>query len=230
MSEHEFIASLRQRLTDHLPGRKAQRTAAAELTYGRHRGPAPAFARQAAVVVMLMEDSARDRWTIPLTRRPASIKHHGGQVAFPGGRIESGESSVEAALREFTEELGREPIEPVLVGELTPIYVYASDNLVHPVVVACRRPRLPWRPDPVEVEHIFEIDLRDLPLSWQAERLRRNVHGPAGGDAKLEFAVRVAHYEGQRIWGATAMILAEFAACLSTTSGPPIGNGPVTGG
>ncbi len=217
MLSNQFISRLRHRLTQPLPGRTAQSLAMPGLSYGRHCGPAPRTARQAAVVVMLIQDAAG--WKIPLTRRPLTIKHHGGQISLPGGRIETGESSVEAALREFEEELGVEPHDAVLCGELSPTYVYASDNLVHPVVMACHRPTMAWKPDPVEVEMVIELPLPELQASgrWETTTVRRTLKKAGRAVGELRFRAPGLVFQQHRIWGATGMILAELAECLRTS-------------
>ena len=57
-----------------------------QLSYGRHAGPAPCTARAAAVLLMLFR--RRGRWHLPLTERPKTLPHHGGQISLPGGAIE----------------------------------------------------------------------------------------------------------------------------------------------
>ena len=83
---------------------------APELSYGRHFGPAPSTARPAAVIALLVRRAGR--WHIPLTVRQAALGRHGGQISLPGGAVEPGESTAQAAERELAEELGvREPVE-----------------------------------------------------------------------------------------------------------------------
>ncbi|MEE2938046.1 MAG: NUDIX domain-containing protein, partial [Planctomycetota bacterium] len=65
---------------------------------------------------------------IPLTLRPKSLQHHAGQVCLPGGRLEGDENPSQAALREFEEELGVRPQVTCHCGELSALYVYASNN------------------------------------------------------------------------------------------------------
>ncbi|QEG42139.1 NUDIX hydrolase [Roseimaritima ulvae] len=213
-----FISQLQHQLTRPLPGRQAQQIAMPGLSYGRHCGPAPRTARQAAVVVMLMHRDGQ--WSIPLTKRPLAIKHHGGQISLPGGRIETGESTVEAALREFEEELGVRPVAPELCGELSPLYVYASDNLVHPVVMACQHPAEPWVPDRVEVDVVIDLPLQTLCDSsrWNAQTIRRPIVRERQQCGELTFRGPGLNYGEHWIWGATGMILAELASCLTVES------------
>ncbi len=191
------------------------------LCYGRHRGPAPDFARQAGVAVCLLQQAC-GRWVIPLTLRPRSLKHHGGQVCFPGGMIESGETAVEAAIREFTEELGHRPIRPVLCGELDPIYVYASNNLIRPSVFVADAPEQPWNPDLIEVDCVIELPLETVlnPAAWSVTRRSKVVlqSGRVAGEFRFD-APTLLHGE-YPIWGATAMLLARIADLVSAH--PPV--------
>ncbi|TWU23033.1 putative NUDIX hydrolase [Novipirellula galeiformis] len=193
------------------------------LAYGRHRGPARRGCRQAAVAISLYQDT-QQRWLIPLTRRPMTLKHHGGQICLPGGRLEAGESANVAALREFEEELGIRPQVQRCCGGLHPQYVYVSDNAVQPMVYIIDRPPSPWLPDPVEVEDVILLPLEELlrPSRRGVFRMNKRVHftqanpHPANesGFDTLEFNAPAFEYGGNRIWGATAMILDELARIL----------------
>src|SRR5262245_9119768 len=79
---------------------------APQLSYGRHAGPAPYTARAAAVMLLLFRRDHTRRWLLPLTERPATLAHHGGQISLPGGSLDPGELSDAAARRELDEELG----------------------------------------------------------------------------------------------------------------------------
>jgi 8-oxo-dGTP pyrophosphatase MutT (NUDIX family) len=195
-------AALRQALAQGLPGRAAQQSMAPELAYGRHRGPAPAAARPAAVLVLL--DQSRGEWSIPAMLRPATMKAHAGQISLPGGLVESGETAYETALREFTEELGCPADGLSILGTLTPVFVFISGFVVTPVVAVNRRP-LVFCPNPLEVAAVVPLPLSELldPAYRGSHLIRRN-----------DLAFRAPHYEisGHRVWGATSLILAEFAA------------------
>src|SRR5437870_3937012 len=90
-----------------LPGRAAQRVMAHRLAYGRHHGPVPDDARHAAVLLAVHRTLMG--WSIPAILRPETMKSHAGQVSLPGGLIETEETIVQTALREFEEELGAPP-------------------------------------------------------------------------------------------------------------------------
>lgn len=188
---------------------------ATALAYGRHRGPARSGSRVAAVAIaMYLDDDGQ--WKIPLTLRPSTLKHHGGQVCLPGGRVEPGESIREAALREFEEELGRVAKVTTHCGELSTQYVYASDNLVHPVVMMVDRPSLPWRPDPVEVAEVIAMPLSVLSDSSGRVMLTKSRPMRRDGVEVGRFTFRAAaiRYREHDIWGATALILDELARIL----------------
>jgi 8-oxo-dGTP pyrophosphatase MutT (NUDIX family) len=195
-------AALRQALARGLPGRAAQQTMAPELAYGRHRGPVPTAARPAAVLVLL--DQSRGEWSIPAMLRPATMKSHAGQISLPGGLVEPGETAHETALREFTEELGCPAEGLSIVGTLTPVFVFISGFVVTPVIAVNRRP-LVFCPNPLEVAAVVPLPMAQLlDPAYQSSHLIR----------RQELAFRAPHYEisGHRVWGATSLILAEFAA------------------
>jgi 8-oxo-dGTP pyrophosphatase MutT (NUDIX family) len=180
---------------------------APELSYGRHFGPASFTARPAAVIMLLVRRNGR--WHIPLTERPNTLLHHGGQISLPGGTVEPGESSADAALRELAEELGVcSPCE--MIGQLPGVYVYASDFLVTPWLAAT--PHIAsWNPRASEVERILELPL-DVLLDPQAVGAMMIDRGP------ISFRAPCFRFADDSIWGATAIILAELAGLLRTAT------------
>ncbi len=204
---------LAQRLASDVPLPRS--LARMSLAYGRHRGPAPLGTRRAAVVIALYRDSG-GRWMIPLTLRPRSLQHHGGQISLPGGRIERGEDVYTAALREFHEELGIEPSVLFRCGELSSQYVFASANLVRPVVTIVQSPAGPWRPDPVEVEEVIELPVSvltdDAHRRSRTREIRIRNQGSNVGSLAME--TPGIHFERHHIWGATALILDQLAQIL----------------
>ncbi|MCC9655919.1 CoA pyrophosphatase [Rhodopirellula sp. JC737] len=204
---------------------------APHLAYGRHRGPHRFRSRHAAVAVCLYQD-ANSRWTTPLTRRPTTLRHHGGQICFPGGRIEKGETPADAALREFEEELGGRPEVHHCCGNLPRQYVYASDNLVTPIVFLIQPPRKDWQPDPVEVDEVIAFPVQTVlqqqqppirqsaaeescqfDMIQQTKRLHSAVH-PDQIAGTLRFAAPAFRQGSVRVWGATAIILQQLAQAL----------------
>jgi 8-oxo-dGTP pyrophosphatase MutT (NUDIX family) len=167
----------------------------------------PARIRQAAGLLLVFGAAAApgDEAHIVLTVRSDSVRH-GGQVSLPGGVVDPGETFEQAALREAQEEVGLEPAGVRLLGQLTPLDIPVSGFRLHPVVAAHEgRPTL--RPSDGEVARILEVDLESLMAPsclTETERQRdgRTLHVPAFCLAGVE------------IWGATAMILAEFLTVL----------------
>lgn len=188
-----------------LPGAAAQRLFEPELAYGRHAGPPAHDARQAAVLVLAYFHAGT--WFVPTIVRTQSMREHAGQIALPGGAVDPGEAPLQTALREFEEELGASREEIDVVGELTPLYVFNSNFQVQPFLGLCAsRPH--FQPSPGEVAELIEIP---LPALLAAEN-----HG-THEIRRRGVVFRAPHIQiGQHcIWGATAMILAEFMALMS---------------
>jgi 8-oxo-dGTP pyrophosphatase MutT (NUDIX family) len=205
-----LTAHLAGAIANGLPGAAAQRYLAHGLAYGRQRGPVPDDARRAAVL-MLLNPSAGG-WSIPAVLRPTTMRAHAGQVSLPGGLIEADETVVQAALREYEEELGPPPGELRVIGRLTPIYVFVSGFEITPVLAISSQP-LEFRPNPQEVAAVVELPLAEL--CDPANRGRHVID-------RRGFRFQVPHFAiaGQRIWGATSLILAEFLALLGEAARP----------
>jgi 8-oxo-dGTP pyrophosphatase MutT (NUDIX family) len=196
---------LAARLQLPLPGWKAQAAYQPDLSFGRHQGPAPANATPAAVLILLYPH--HDAWHLPLIVRPADMPAHAGQVSLPGGVIEPGEDSRQAALREFVEELGASADDIQLLGPLSEIYLFASNFTIAPWVGAMQAaPR--WSPSTREVARLLEVPLGHLRDPANTRQIQRNQRG-------LSYTAPCFCWESERIWGATSMILAEFVAALA---------------
>lgn len=211
MNLPELPRLLAQRLKQPLPGKLAQRQFEPELSFGRHYEPPPPDARRAAVVALLYP--RHGQWHIPLTVRPQTMADHAGQVALPGGMIEPGEASHDAALRELHEELGV-PAEGVeMIGRLSDIYVFVSNFSVTPWV-AVRRETPQLVPDAREVAEVL-----DVPLAHLLDRANRGTH--LHETRGLKFTAPHVQFCGHRIWGATCMMLAELTALVEELSAVP---------
>lgn len=197
----ELETRLRDRLTRSLPGTIAHRPFIQELGFGRHQGPPPPDVRHAAVMALLFPGD--HDWHLPLLLRPLSMAAHGGQVAFPGGAVEAGESLEECAAREAFEELGIPPSSVRFAGRLTPLFVFASNYRVT-ACVAFTDARPSFRPAAREVDRLLELPLGSLadPNLRRPHVIRRQ---------GVEFAAPALEFAGLRIWGATRMMLAELA-------------------
>jgi 8-oxo-dGTP pyrophosphatase MutT (NUDIX family) len=144
--------------------------------------------------------------TILLTRRSAELKHHAGQVSFPGGRMEEYDASVEeSAIRETHEEVGIEAHDISVIGFL-PTMPSITAYAVTPVVGLVRAD-VELVLDPREVDYAFEV-----PLSFLLDASNDTLGEWDAGDRKvpmLEF-----QWEGERIWGLTAMMIRVFREIL----------------
>jgi 8-oxo-dGTP pyrophosphatase MutT (NUDIX family) len=200
------IAYLRKRLVGPLPGTRAQ------------LGMAPIFrqdpsmatiegkpCREAGVLVLFFP--LDDVPTLLLTLRRADLKEHAGQVSFPGGRREPDESLRETALREAHEEVGLDPRHVEVLGPLTPLYIPPSNFCVHPFVATTPvAPEL--RPQDDEVEAVL---CAPLPLLLDPQTRRREPRIVRGQTYDVPFL----DVKGHKVWGATAMMLAELLALFS---------------
>lgn len=170
----------------------------------------PEQARHAAGLLLLFP--VADRPHIVATLRADTLGRHGGQVSLPGGVVEPGESVEQAALRESHEEVGLGADAVRSLARLTPVDIPVSGFRLYPVIgVVDERPVL--TPADGEVARILEIPVEMLfpgTIAWRSiKRDGRTLDFPA-------FLV-----DSAEIWGATAMILAEFLVLLGWT-GPAI--------
>jgi len=140
-----------------------------------------------------------------LIKRPAHMKHHAGQIALPGGRIEKGETAVETALRETFEEIGIQSEQIEILGSLSEVYVEVSRFQIHPFVAWLKnKPRFNLNFNEVKKTILFPVSNIKPPFN-QVEL--NTISG--------KLSVPCIKFEGEIIWGATAMILSEFSDVLN---------------
>ena len=126
--------------------------------------------RPSAVLVLLADDADGNAGVL-LTRRSTELRNHAGQISFPGGRIDPGETEIEAALREAHEEVGLDPAAVEVVGELDHLATVVSRSHIVPVVgrVAAQLALAPASP---EVERVLWVPLAEFVRAdtFRAER------------------------------------------------------------
>jgi len=204
----ELERLLASRLAGELPGGSAQARLAPRPREGWQPDRVPADSRVGAGLLLIYPSGGRPH--LLLTVRDGGMPLHAGQVSLPGGGVRRGEAIVEAALREAEEETGVRPQEVRILGELSPLHIPVSGFVLHPVVGVARvRPEL--RPQPGEVERILEVPLAELS---SPERLHVETRAFRGRDYRVPWI----DVDGEKLWGATAMIVAEL---LSLTDNPP---------
>ena len=206
----DLESELRRALARPLPGPEAQLLLAPRPRVGWRPGEWPADCRHSGALVLLYPHEGKPH--LLLTLRDAALQNHAGQVSLPGGAAEPGEAYDQAALREAREEVGIEPECVRLLGALTPLHVPISRFVVHPWLgVADSRPR--FRPERGEVARILEVPLDDLrnPARLAVERRRFR-----SGEMEVPFF----KLDGEKVWGATGIILAELLALLGYPPDP----------
>lgn len=192
------IAGLRERLR--------RRTPPGFAVYGDDGTGRDGAAVTAASVLVPIVPRAEGLMVL-FTQRTVHLKAHGGQVSFPGGRVEPGDASPEfTALREAQEEIGLPP-ERVEVLARLPDYLTRTGYRISPVV-GLLAPPLALVPDPREVDEIFEVPLAFLLDTRNHRRRTREYQGRKVGFYEMPYGERY-------IWGATAGMLVNLCRLLS---------------
>ncbi len=208
-THHELIARVRERLSHPLPGHDDFR----ELS-GYQRPDLATVMRQMpppkeSGVLALLYPSAGELHTM-LMLRPAYDGVHSGQVGFPGGHREPGDTDILAtALREFQEETGAESGNFEVLGTLTPVYIPPSRTLVTPVLAYTDRLG-DLSPDPHEVAALIPVAVSHLMRDDILKRTKLFV-------SILQREVEAPYWDvdGHVVWGATALMIAELRKLLA---------------
>ena len=166
------------------------------------RPPFVTTRRDAAVLAPLFVDANGDT-SVLLTRRSGRLRNHRGEVSFPGGRIDEGESAIQAALRETHEEVNLHPSAIRIVGRLEPLTTVVSSSKITPFIgvvddMAAQLPTLV--PSPAEVDRIFSVTLREL---TDPDCFREEIWTFPDGT----FPVWFFEVDDDTVWGATGRML-----------------------
>jgi len=156
--------------------------------------------RYGSVLAVLFE--SEQKLHVLLIKRREDLRHHPGQISFPGGRLEPNEEPLVCALRETREEIGIQPEALIIAGGLQPAYILASDFLVYPF--AAWHNGIPsCTPDPREVDAVFHVPLdllcKDNARTYEIKDILGTMRKVPGFS-----------FQKHHVWGATAMLLHEI--------------------
>lgn len=207
MDFDELIGFVEKKLAGELPGERAHSIMMPRLPDGsplRLKNSKPP--KEGGVLILFYEKDGQVNF--PLIQRPKYEGIHGGQMALPGGKYETGDDDlVMTALRETREEIGVPEKKIEVIGSLSTFFVAASNYIVKPVVgVIHEQPT--FIPDPREVEEIITPtvnQLIDSTLLKEKELVVRNGY---------KLLCPYFDLEGRVVWGATAMMLSELVLIL----------------
>ncbi|TDO04724.1 NUDIX hydrolase [Sunxiuqinia elliptica] len=202
----DFISQVHELLQSELPGEKAHQ----KLSPPGRKLKADLDAMEAikySSVLLLLFPIEGTIYTC-LTRRNPNMKTHPGQISFPGGRIEEGEHPELTAIREAQEEVGIKPNDVRLLGQLSELYIPVSGYSIFPYVGW-----MDYRPDFVlnkeEAEELILLPIQQFLVEDKIKHVEMDT-------VRGRISVPYYPYQGEVIWGATAMILTEFFDVLKS--------------
>jgi len=172
----------------------------------------PAIPGYLDAAVLILLSWIDKQWQVILTRRTNTVSDHKGQVAFPGGAKESVDQNLlEAALREAKEEIGVAPEDVDVFGMMKPMLTISNFRIT-PFIGFIQHP-YPFTPAMDEVERIFYI-----PINWIASNNNWSLEWVNGlPDGSRRKVVRYKPYNGEVLWGISAMFLQEFLHGINNT-------------
>ena len=159
--------------------------------------PPPPGSRASAVLVPIFDGAHGPE--VVLTRRSQAMSNHKGEVSLPGGRLDEGESFVEAAIREAFEEINLEPSQVQIIGEMSALSTYVSNSHIVPVL-AYLQTTPEMNAVNAEVDRVFSVPLADL--------VRDDTYVEEHwGNPPNQYQIHFFHLDDETIWGATGKIL-----------------------
>jgi 8-oxo-dGTP pyrophosphatase MutT (NUDIX family) len=197
----DFIARTAQKLKEPLPGEIAQLKLEPSTRRSYELNPKLLSPKLSSVLILFFPEG--DKTKLTLIQRPEYDGVHGGQIAFPGGKMEEIDKSLmDTALRECYEEIGVDPEKIKIIGKLSQLYIPPSNYLVEPFV-GYTDFKPDFCADPAEVSEILFIDLDELLNESSFQHKEINIRN---------FRTKVPCYfiNERIIWGATSMILSEL--------------------
>jgi 8-oxo-dGTP pyrophosphatase MutT (NUDIX family) len=207
MDFEQAINLVKNGLKKPLPGQLAQKTMSPlpidprRFNFNFSESP-----RKGAVLILIYPEA--DQAFFPLIKRPTYAGVHSGQIAFPGGKMEPEDENISyTAIREAWEEVGVLPEDVKLLGQISDLFVPASNFLVSPIIAYSER-KPDFIPEIKEVDRIIETPLKQL---FELEKRKQKIL-EIGGQFKLD--TPYFDISNEVVWGATAMILGEFIQVL----------------
>tara|TARA_Y100001954_G_scaffold70125_1_gene76808 strand:+ start:520 stop:1161 length:642 start_codon:yes stop_codon:yes gene_type:complete len=200
IEEEKLIDELRKVLSNGLPGVKSQLKAAPPFRANSFTDKDVMEARKASVVFIIYPHD--NKWEGVLIKRASYDGVHSKQIAMPGGEREPGDASdLETAIRECEEEIGVSLVKAQIIGTLSPLYIPPSRFFVRPYL-AYLNAKPQFNIDPKEVGEVLFVSLERLCSDnlWAEFEIKGN-------------KVPGFELDGNVVWGATAMMLAEISDC-----------------
>jgi len=167
---------------------------------------APAFpgARRSAVLVALAPSERGVE--VLLTRRSMDMRTHRGEISFPGGRLDPGETAAEAAVREAHEEVGLDPALVTVEGELAHLNTIVSRSYIVPVIASLAAP-VDVQPASPEVDRVLWVPLAEF---TRHDTYRSERWGTPPTDRLLHFF----ELDDETVWGATAAVIVQLLSSV----------------
>lgn len=201
---NSFIYTLEKELKKKLPGSISQKKMAPESRDLFNMNISSKTKKSSIIILLYCKNST---WYTVLFQRPVYDGMHSGQVCFPGGKMEKRDNSLmETAIREAREEIGVDPENIKIIGELTSLYIPVSDYLVQPYIGYLDRDPV-FVPDPFEVQDIITVPVQILIDPEIRKKKTVKFHGQ-------NIVIPYFSIEHHDVWGATAMIISEFTDIL----------------
>lgn len=200
----ELITQLTQRLSQPLPGKKAQDIM---MVYpGYPSAVLEAYAQRVPAGVMILLFPRNDGWYFFLTKRTDRVDHHKGQISLPGGVVQDGESLMEAALRETHEEIGVASTLVTVIGSLTSFNIPVSDFEIFPFISWAVTEPMTVIHD-AEVDRVFSVSIDSFLDDKNQKQKKETLRGEMRTIPYFDLG-------SEQVWGATSIILSEFKTVL----------------
>jgi 8-oxo-dGTP pyrophosphatase MutT (NUDIX family) len=195
----KFFDFLNNRLKSELPGAKAHIKMAPFGDLERlNNNIARTNAKMSAVLLLINEDLE-----LLFTLRSSKLRKHSGQISFPGGRADEGETSEQTALRETEEEVGISSSKIELIGRMSLLYVPPSNNIIQPVIGRIPN-NIELNLNPDEVEEAFYVPLESFLTDKNLKTKDTVFNG-----VPFSYPYWDVHHSVP-LWGATAIVMSEF--------------------